>query len=89
MIIPINFHVLIRPIKQEGIFAGNVYDEKGEVLSVPGKIPDIKPGEIVYFDSWLAAKYTDKDDKEFWLIPFENIRAVEKADWVEVFKENG
>lgn len=80
MIHPINNHVLIKPIKSEGMFSGNVYDEKGEVISAPIHISGISQGQTIYFDSWMAAKYTDKDDNEFWLVPFENIRAFEKDD---------
>lgn len=39
----------------------------------------INPGDKVFFDSWLAAKYpTGIDDEFIWLVPFKDIRAVEK-----------
>jgi co-chaperonin GroES (HSP10) len=41
----------------------------------------IEVGDKVYFDSWLAAKYpTGEKDKTFWLVNYEDIRAVQKAD---------
>lgn len=41
-----------------------------------------KKGDKVYFDSWLAAKYPkgDGSDGFYWLVKFEDIRAVEDAN---------
>lgn len=39
----------------------------------------IEVGDRVYFDSWLASKYpTGEEDKTFWLINYDDIRAVQK-----------
>ena len=55
--------------------------------SVQGEAFDDKPihvGDMVYFDSWLASKYpTGEGDKTFWLVNYEDIRAVQKADTKE------
>ena len=68
------------------------YDEVGKVISLPPKkitswfegVPiyttevGVEIGDKVYFDSWLAAKFpTGEDDKYFWLVKWEDVRAIE------------
>lgn len=38
---------------------------------------DVKKGDKVYFDAWLAVKYPDGKDGFFWLVKEEDIRAIE------------
>ena len=37
----------------------------------------IKAGDRVYFDAWLAAKYPKNDKEFYWLVKYEDIRAIE------------
>lgn len=75
------------------------YDEIGVVTAVPAWMeedregtalaeyvikPDIAVGDTVYFDGWLAAKYpTGEDNKVFWLVKYEDVRAVQKQSEAE------
>ncbi len=78
MIIPLNHHVQIEPIKQVAFLsADNPYDEKGVVLSVADSVVRVKEGDIVFFDSWLVSKYEGSDKKLIYLVPEESIRAKE------------
>ncbi|MDE2232922.1 MAG: hypothetical protein KGJ90_02205 [Patescibacteria group bacterium] len=83
MIIPINGHILIKPLSRETMYMSNQtsYEERGEVLSLGAAIyPDLHVGDAVYFDSWLAAKYFDASGNEHWLIPYDKIRAIEPCN---------
>ena len=96
MIQPINNHLIIEPVKHDSFIASarGEFDEIGVVIAVPDSIKvytgtnieedyfkEINVGDQVYFDSWLAAKYpTGEKDKTFWLVNYEDIRAVQKAD---------
>ena len=82
-IIPINNHVLVEPAVEQSAFQSSQqqYEERGKVIS-PGIADDIgnvlvHTGDYVFFDSWRAAKYKDGEGKEFWVVPFESIRAIE------------
>lgn len=71
------------------------YEEIGEVLefdvSISGvsdanpyevrrSLAPVRIGDRVYFDSWLAAKYpTGTGNEFFWLVKFEDVRAIEHA----------
>jgi co-chaperonin GroES (HSP10) len=82
-LIPINGNFYIEPIAQKSLFSAGKYQELGKVIAIPidAKPHDIKIGDTVYFDQWKAGKYpTGEQDEngeeiEFWLIPFEDIRA--------------
>lgn len=79
---PVNGHLLIEPVSHETFVATakDFFEEIGVVLDYDHKSPDIsvKPGDKVYFDSWLAAKYPAKEDGKFyWLVEWQHIRAVE------------
>lgn len=79
MITTLNNHVHIKPIKREGVVVSHEkdYDEKGIVVAWGNLIPPFKAGSVVYFDSWMAAKFEKDTPEEFWLIPYEAIRAYE------------
>lgn len=91
MIHPVNGHLLIEPIKQEGfMYSGReTYEEIGIVLSISKGInwigdPSVEPlvsvDDKVYFDSWLAAKYPKGKTEEegfYWLVKWEDVRATE------------
>ena len=98
MITPINNHLIIEPVEHESFIASSKgsFDEIGIVKAVPveyhaflgGTTSDkpmlIEVGDRVYFDSWLAAKYpTGEGDKTFWLVNYEDIRAVQKQTETE------
>lgn len=40
----------------------------------------VQVGDIVYFDSWLAAKYPNEESENkedyYWLVPWKDIRAI-------------
>lgn len=48
-----------------------------DIIFVPAKI---KKGDKVYFDSWLAAKFPKNDIEWYWLVKWEDVRAVEYAE---------
>jgi co-chaperonin GroES (HSP10) len=85
MIKPINYHVLIEPLKQEGFISSqnDVYQEIGVVRAMaPGVELEgtINIGDRVYFDGWIAAKYPTGDGENyFWLVPYHDVRAVDHA----------
>lgn len=80
MFIPLNGHVEIEPIEQESVVYSNEtnFEEKGKVLSTDFWAVQI--GDIVYFDSWMAAKYPDSENKVRYLVPGNAIRAKEGKD---------
>lgn len=96
MIKPTNNHLLIDPVAHEGFMSSQreTYEEIGIVLAVPKWMANAdedmvdadhfpKVGDKVYFDSWLAAKYPkegDKPDEFYWLVKWDDIRAVEHVD---------
>ena len=81
MITPVNAHILIEPIKEKSFIptASDKYQEKGTVVSFDEHIQsNIHKGDIVYFDSWLAAKFPAKEkDEYYWLVKWEDIRAID------------
>lgn len=89
MIKPINGHVLIEPLPQESFIASDreVYQEIGVVVDYDGYIDGgmsknstLSPGDKVYFDSWLAAKFPKNDKESYWLVKYEDIRAIESHE---------
>lgn len=40
----------------------------------------LKKGDKVYFDSWLAAKYPKNDEEWYWLVKWEDVRAIEHVE---------
>lgn len=85
-IIPVNGHLLISPLKHESLLPTEKgqYDEVGEVVAIAGDAMNymgIEIHDIVFYDSWLASKYpTGKDDEVFWLVPYKDIRAIQKKE---------
>lgn len=94
MIKPVNGHILIEPEKHESFMARqqDTYEEIGTVLAIApelclyeggtgaGEIDTVAIGDKVYFDAWLAAKFPgEKDDEHYWLVKWEDVRAVEHA----------
>lgn len=94
MIQPVNGHILIQPEVHETFMQQqtDTYEEIGVVLAVPmewDQVPGtgipvdqapVKRGDKVYFDAWLAAKFPgEKDDEFYWLVKWEDVRAVEHA----------
>jgi len=72
MIIPVNGYLLISPLKHESFVQSehDTYDEIGEVIAVAEGIEFVKVGQLVYFDSYMAKKYSNPDDKNdfIWLV---------------------
>lgn len=97
MIEPVNRHILIEPVIHEAFIASqnDTYEEIGTIIAVSsdldgedGWTPEV--GEKVYFDAWLAAKYPKKDGKDgefYWLVKWEDVRAVEEAQESDVEPE--
>ena len=75
-IVPVNGHIQIKPIKRESIIASSErdYDAKGTVISGNNFIVE---GVTVYFDASLASKFNPDTEEEFWLLPYEAVRAYE------------
>jgi co-chaperonin GroES (HSP10) len=85
MIKPVNGHLLIEPIPYDAFMASEreTYQEIGVVVSVDELAlspSDAKVGDKVYFDAWLAAKFPKDKDSFYWLVKWEDIRAVEHAE---------
>lgn len=78
-IIPINSHLLIEPVTEQGAFQSSqqTYEERGKVLAVAVEVPPFFVGVYVYFDSWTAAKYKDGEGNEHWVVPYSHVRAYE------------
>jgi len=89
MIIPINNHILIKPLEHDSFIKTDkdTFEEIGVVLDFDGSdsvgtspnpiVGPIRKGCKVYFDSWLAAKYPSEIPGEFyWLVKNEDVRAV-------------
>lgn len=92
---PVNNHILIEPIKQNGFVVSerDIYQEIGiviarasDLLVVSGSgVPrwKVSMGDKVYFDSWLAAKYPKEGgaaDEFYWLVNWQDVRAIEYAE---------
>lgn len=87
MIQPINWHILIKPLDSKTYLPTEkgTYDEVGivvrtwEQIDINNEYPKI--GDKIWFDGWLASKYpTGKGDEVFWLVPFNDIKAIEHGD---------
>lgn len=74
--IPLNNYVQIEPEKHEGFVVplDSTYDEIGIVLKVAEGVTQVKPGDRVYFDSWMAAKFPAGEGEHYWLVPYDNIK---------------
>lgn len=77
MLRPVNGHLLIEPLEQESFIPSEqgTYQEIGVVVA-SGDCGDVSPGDKVYFDSWLAAKYPNGRDF-YWLVKWEDVRAID------------
>lgn len=85
---PVNGHLLIEPIKHEAFIASQneTYQEIGIVVNTPVNLMDAfedeRPfiGDKVYFDSWLAVKFPKNDTEYYWLVKWEDVRAIEHVE---------
>lgn len=86
---PVNGHLLIEPVKHESFIASqsDTYQEIGVVVAVAVSAKDasnttrpLQAGDKVYFDSWLAAKYPKEGGDFYWLVKWEDVRAIEHAE---------
>lgn len=77
--IPLNNHIQIEPEEHQDFIASasSTYDEIGKVIAVAEGVDEVWPGDRVYFDSWTASKFPTGDGKFYWLIPYENVKAVD------------
>jgi co-chaperonin GroES (HSP10) len=94
MLKPVNNHLLIEPLKHDSFIStdGGTYEEIGTVIEVCDNLENdiganytqgVKKGDKVFFDSWLAAKYpTGKGEDYYWLVKWEDVRAIEHEDKV-------
>jgi len=96
MIQPINRHIIIEPLKHQTYLPTEkgTYDEVGIVLEAGQGSNDamghplLRKGDKVWFDCWLGSKHpTGKDDEYFWLIKFDDIKAVEHQDGTDSIPE--
>lgn len=94
-IIPIQNNILIEPIREETAFstAMTQYEERGKVIAIADSLrklfngfdkaptpPKVDVGDIIYFDSWQAAKFKNGDGQDIWLVHIDAVRAVEKHE---------
>lgn len=82
MIKPVNNHILIEPIKHESFISSqkDVYEEVGIVVTFANGLENVQVGMRVYFDSWLAARYPKNDKEDFWLVRWEDVRAIDNEE---------
>lgn len=87
MITPVNGHLIIEPVKQESFVVRDreTYEEVGVVKALSNDFPESPSfpivGDKVYFDSWLAARFPgEKEGEYFWLVRWEDVRAIEKHE---------
>ncbi len=85
MIQPVNGHLLIQPLKHEAFITSSkeTYEEIGIVLAIYKESegmgqPDVRVGDKVYFDAWLASKYPKNDTEFYWLVHWSDVRATEQ-----------
>jgi len=54
----------------------------GESTTGPIMMPtvQIKKGDRVYFDAWLASKYPDGNGGFYWLVHWEDVRAIHHVE---------
>lgn len=58
------------------VFSGSGIGAMSCIMEIEGKA---EIGDKVFFDSWLANKFpTDKNDEFFWLVKWDDVRAVQK-----------
>ena len=83
MIIPVNGHILVEPVVFDQFMATNkeTYEEVGVVVELDKDIPVtlIRKGDKVFFDSWMIAKYPKNDKEDYWLVKWEDVRAIQNA----------
>jgi len=86
MIKPVNGHVVIEPVVHDGFIATTTqtYEEIGTIVAVPHDDLPVKIGDKVYFDAWLAAKYPKSPTEFYWLVKWEDIRAIEHVEPAQV-----
>lgn len=61
---------------ETGIPIGGLAYTGSSILTVQ---PLLRKGDKVFFDSWLAAKYPKGTDEYYWLVRYEDIRAIENV----------
>jgi co-chaperonin GroES (HSP10) len=57
-------------------FTGGMTSTSGAMM----EFGSLRKGMKVYFDSWLAAKYPKGEGEYYWLVKYEDIRAIEDAE---------
>lgn len=80
---PINGHVEIEPLTEEtfGELPDARFEERGTVISVADDVLDISCGDVVYFDSYMCAKFT-RGEETVYLVKDVDIRALERNETV-------
>ncbi len=84
MITPINNQVMIEPLKHDSFLVQDktTFEEVGIVVAFDdsyenGQKMRIKKGDRIFFDSWLASKYPKNETEYFWLVNYDDIKAIE------------
>ncbi len=90
MIKPVNGHLLIEPVAHETFMVSQneKYEEIGVVVDFDqssGFLENLDEDELligdrVYFDAWLAAKYPKNETEFYWLVKWEDVRAVDHEE---------
>lgn len=57
-----------------------LYDFGDGVSSTVPDLNVLKKGDRVYFDSWLAAKFPKDKQSFYWLVEWDNVRAIEHVE---------
>lgn len=82
MLKPVNGHILVEPVLHDSFIASqkDMYEEIGTIVAYDDALSaPLESGDKIYFDSWLIAKYPKNEKEDYWLVKWEDVRAVEYA----------
>lgn len=84
MITPFYDKILIEPfVKESEIFSDTEAKiEAGKVIAIGSNVTFVKPGDILYFDSWGCSKTPLVDGKEHYLITEDSQVILGKSDGI-------
>lgn len=75
---------MIEPLKHDSFLVQDktTFEEVGIVVAFDdsyenGQKMRIKKGDRIFFDSWLASKYPKNETEYFWLVNYDDIKAIE------------
>lgn len=69
--IPFEDKIYVKPIKQDTLLVSDIgqFEEQGEVIAVGSKVKFCKPGDTIFFASWLVTKAPDFNGEVCYVVP--------------------